>query len=127
MKEKPTMVVVPIEDWEEYQELKKKINSEGAFELKEGGDYFTENGNIIISVKRKLGTPNLGFSFGRDFCNNYDISGSKFIREAKEEEVIEAFEKECVRRLGEDWKEVKLKTHANGGTIHVNTGRHQPI
>src|SRR5699024_9517698 len=41
------------------------------------------------------------------------------------EEVIEAFEKESVRRLGEDGRDAKLKTNAKGATIHVNTGRHQ--
>ena len=127
MKEKPTMVVVSVEDWEEYQELKKKINNEGAFELKEGGDYFSKYGNRLC-IDRRGNAKNFGFYLLEEpirFGYKMACAIKKDWRIATEEEVIQAFEKECIRRLGEDWKDVRIKTHANGGTINLNTGRHQ--
>lgn len=126
MKEKPTMVVVPIEDWEEYQELKKKKETEETreLELEIGKDYVSKKNEEEIIIDRKGNYGNVCFLNG-EFVDDIACIRPFLWREATEEEVIQAFEKECVRRLGEDWKEVKLKTHANGGTIHVNTGRHK--
>src|SRR5699024_9151008 len=122
-KEKPTMVVVSVEDWEEYQELKKNRETK-EFKLEVGGDYIAKNNEEEIVIDRKGRYGNVGF-FGGKFVNNIECYKPFIWREATEEEVIEAFEKESARRLGEDWREAKLKTHAKGATIHVNTGRHQ--
>src|SRR5690625_2313077 len=107
IKEKPTMVVVSVEDWEEYQELKKNRETK-ELKLKVGKDYITKNNEEGVIIDRKGDYDNVGFIKG-EFLYNMTCSKPNFWREATEEEVIQAFEKECIRMFGEDWREVKIK------------------
>src|SRR5690625_3348556 len=123
IKEKPTMVVVSVEDWEEYQELKKNRETK-EFKLEVGGDYIAKNNEEGVIIDRKGDYDNVGFIKG-EFLYNMPCSKPNFWREATEEEVIQAFEKECIRMFGEDWKDVKIKSCVKYGDSRLlNDGKY---
>lgn len=96
------------------------------FELEVGEDYVSQKNEEFIIIDRKGDHSNVGFLNG---VFSYCIAclTPELWRKATEEEVIEAFEKECARRLGVNWREVKLKSHASGNRIALNTGNHEPF
>src|SRR5690625_2559247 len=81
---------------------------EDPFKLEVGKDYAQDNRVIVIDRRSNL-SENLGFFNDGGFDKHIACNNPSNWREATEEEVIEAFEKECVRRLGENWREVKIK------------------
>ena len=101
-----------IEIPEGYELVKKDGNTysieKKQFELEVGKDYITKNNEEGVIIDRKGDYDNVGFIKG-EFLYNMPCSKPNFWREATEEEVIQAFEKECIRMFGEDWREVKIK------------------
>lgn len=93
---------------------------EKEFKLEEGKDYRNRQmGNIVID--RKGDDCNFGFLYGR-FHDSMECCNPEW-REATKEEVIEAFEEECVRVFGENWKDVEIEEcmfHSN--SKYLNTG-----
>lgn len=92
-------------------ELKQEGNTytivEEEFKLEVGGDYVSKGmGGIVID--RRGTFRNSGFWKG-SFSNSLFCKHPHEWRKATEEEVIEAFEKECVRRLGENWRDIEIK------------------
>lgn len=127
MEIKPTYVSIPFEEWEEYQKMKiENKETVKPFELEVGKDYVAKQNKESIIIDRKGDYGNVGFLNGV-FFNDISCLNPETWREATEEEVIEAFEKECVRRLGEDWREVKLKAHSYKGRASLNTGDCTPL
>lgn len=119
-----------IEIPEGYELVKKDGNTysieKKQFELEVGKDYITKNNEGGVIIDRKGDYDNVGFIKG-EFLYNMPCSKPNFWREATEEEVIQAFEKECIRMFGEDWKEAKLKTHASKWDIDLNRGNCVPF
>ena len=93
-------------------ELKQEGNTykvvEEEFKLKVGEDYVDINSPDKVVIDRVGDSGNLAL-FGSGFCKNILCSNPNCWRKATEEEVIKAFEKECVRKYGEDWKNIKIK------------------
>lgn len=96
----------------EYKELedgtlmiqKKEI---APFELELGKDYVSDDGKTIVIDRRGDGW-NSGF-YVNNFSTSLLCSNPLQWQEASSKQVREAFEKELVRRYGEDWRNVKIK------------------
>lgn len=107
-------------------ELKQDGNTytvvEKGFTLELGKDYVNKYYNSHIVIERAGDSNNRGFIFGK-FLDDMPCFEPEYWRLATEKEVREAFEEECVRRYGKDWKDVKIKNHANCMDECLNIGK----
>lgn len=80
-----------------------------------GIDYIGTSGAIVIDRKNSLRNNQVGFfNLHGGFSDKIGCYIPYSWREATEEEVVEAFKKELVRRYGEDWENVKIKSNELG-------------
>lgn len=121
-----------IEIPEGYELVKKNDNTyfieKKKFSLEVGKDYILKDHNVI-AIDRKSNKNNSGF-INNVFSEEVDCSVPDKWREAAEEEVERAFEKELVRRYGENWESIQLEDNlAYGkcfGSYHrFNTGTYK--
>lgn len=103
------------QEGETYKVVKKE------FKLKKGKDYRSVVDEAIV-IDREGYDCNFGF-LDNEFTKPLWCSCPESWREATKEEVIEAFEEECVRVFGENWKDVEIEEcmyHSN--SEYLNTG-----
>jgi len=111
----------------EYKELEDgtlmiQKKERAPFKLEVGKDYISEDGKTIV-IDREGDRWNNGFHTKRSIesrrCFSTSIICSKpsYWKEATEEQVREAFEKELLARCGEDWENIQLKNNIDPNTV----------
>src|SRR5690625_185400 len=91
----------------EYDLVTGGLSHERAVELEVGKSYMAKTGNAMV-INRVGNYGNYGFYFG-DWSDKIPCITPGIWREATDEEVRSALEKETIRRYGENWQDVKIK------------------
>lgn len=89
-----------------YDLINGGLSHERPFNLEVGKSYMSKTGHSMI-INRVGDYDNYGFFVG-DWTDKIPCYTPKIWREATDEEVRSALEKETIRRFGENWEDVKI-------------------
>src|SRR5690625_6222573 len=91
-----------------YDLINGGLSHERPFGLEVGKSYMSKYNNVMI-INRVGEWGNYGFTGDGDWRYDLPCITPDIWREASDEEVRSALEKETIRRFGENWKDVKIK------------------